>query len=462
MYSLSVLFYWRSFCITHLCKSSSATLSNSSVLLFIFTRTAPEKMLARVPRAALRSTRPIRQQPHVQPRLPRNLRFQSTGPAKSTKESSGISGDAIWGGVAGGGVAFLAGYLWYHFSGARSTVNSISKTKAYADNAFKKATDAAPEPGQALQWLKETVTSYTKMIPGASKYVDSAFEDLEKVREKHGDDVDKIIKETYGELKDVTKAGFSAEAAVQAWDVIQHCFKRISSLASSAAEDILNNHPELKKQFQGNFEQLQKMGEQYGPEAKKAVDETWQQVRDLVASGGLGASTMSQLQNLLQEKTQQVKTYGEQAWQKGMEQAKPLLDKQPQLKKLFEENKQKLLRGDVSQLWKKVSDAAKSGNTEDLQKFAKEQIDQVSKSTGGESGSGTGIEQFLQMLPGGSEIAPKLQQLQELSEKHGKEAEKLVKSAVEDIKKVLAKKVEEGQELKEKVEEDAKGQGKGR
>lgn len=355
------------------------------------------------------------------------------------------------GGLAGGAVALFGGYLWYYFSGAKSVVNTVHTTKSYVDTAFKKTAEKVPEPNQAVQWLRDTVTTYTKMIPGASVYVDSAFDDLDKVREKHGDEVDKIIRDTYGELKDVTKAGFSVEAFSKGWDVIQNCFKRISALAADAAEDILDNHPQLKDKVGGNIGQLKQMGKDYGPEAKAKVDETWQQVQDIL-KGGIGVGTVAKLQTLIQEKTQEVKKYGDAAWKKGVEQAKPLLDKQPELKEFIEKNKDKLLQGDLGQLWQKLQEAAKSGNADDVEKFVKEQVDSLSKKAGG----GGGIEQFLQIIPGGSEIAPKLQQLQELSQKHGQEAEKLVKSAIEDIKKVLQQKVEEGQKLKDKVEADAK------
>jgi len=355
------------------------------------------------------------------------------------------------GGIAGGAVAFLGGYMWYYFSGTKSVVNSVHSAKSYVDTAFKKTTQSAPEPNQAVQWLRDTVTSYTKMIPGASKYVDSAFDDLDKVREKHSDEVDKIINETYGELKDVTKAGFSVEAVSRAWDAIQNCFKKISGLAADAAEDILDNHPQLKEKVGGNIDQLKQMGNEYGPEAKAAVDDTWQQVRDIL-KGGIGVGTIPKIQSLIQDKTQELKKFGDTAWQKGMEQAKPVLDKQPQLKELVEKNKDKLLQGNLGELWQKIQEAAKSGNTDDVQKYVKEQVDSLSK----KSGAGGGIEQFLQVIPGGTEIGPKLQQLQELSQKHGQEAEKLVKSAIEDIKKVLQDKVEEGQKLKGKVEKDAK------
>merc|ERR1712000_216333 len=351
------------------------------------------KMLASTPRAAARSTRALRfRQPvPVRPRQPRNARFQSTNTSNaSSSSSSPASSGALMGGLAGGATALLVGYTWYHFSGAKSVVNSVHQAKSYVNSAFKKTTESAPEPNQAVEWLRDTVKSYTKMIPGASKYVDSAFEDLEKIRQKHGEEVDQIIKETYNELKGVTNKGFSVEAVSQAWDVIQKCFSRISSLAVDASQDILNNHPQLKEKLGGNFEQLQKMGEQYGPEAKEKVEETYNQVRDIL-KGGLG------------------------------------------------------------QLWQKLQEAAKSGNTDDVQNFVKEQVNNLSQKAGG-----GGIEQYLQMIPGGSEIASKLQQLQELSQKHGQEAEKLAKSAMEDIKKVLSQKVEEGKKLKEKAEADAK------
>jgi hypothetical protein len=406
-------------------------------------------MLARTPRAALRSTRTLKPRGPSQSLQPRHVRFQSTAPANASTGAPSGSSSALVGGLAGGVFAFLLGYTWYSFSGVKSTVNSVQSTKSYVESAFRKTTEKAPEPSQAVQWLKETVQSYTKLIPGASKYVDSVFQDIEKIQESHGDEVNKIINDTYGQLKDVTNKGFSMEAATQAWDILQDAFKRIGKLAGSAGQEIIDNHPQLKEQFGGRFQQLQQMGEQYGPEAKKAVDDTWNQARDILA-GGVSVSTAQKLQQLVQEKTQQVQQYGDQAWQKGLEQAKPLLDKQPELKKLFEENKGKLLRGDLGQLWQKVQEATQSGNSEDLQKFVQEQAKKASDSAGG------GIEQFLHMIPGGTEIGPKLQQLQELSEKHGQEAEKLIKSAIEDVKKVLSQKVEEGQKLKEKAKSDVK------
>src|ERR1700761_7381401 len=357
-------------------------------------------MLARTPRAALRSARALRPRQPVRQLQSRNIRFQSTAPATASTNASSGSSPALVGGLAGGAFAFLLGYMWYSLSGAKSAVDSIHSTKSYVENTFQKATQKAPEPSQAVQWLKETVQSYTRLIPGASKYVDSTFQDIEKIQQNHGDEVNQIINDTYGQLKVVTNKGFSMEAAAQASDILQDCFKRLVQLASNAGQDIIDNHPQLKEQFGGRFQQLQQMGDQYGPEAKKAVEDTWNQARDILA-GGASVSTAQKLQQLIQEKTQEVQKYGDQAWQKGLEQAKPLLDKQPQLKQLFEENKSKLLKGDLGQLWQKVQDATQSGNTDDLQKFVRDQAQKVSDSAGG------GIEHFLGMIPGGTEIGPK-------------------------------------------------------
>jgi len=43
-------------------------------------------------------------------------------------------GSALTGGVVGGSLVFLAAYGYYHFSGAKTAVNSLHQTKAYFDS----------------------------------------------------------------------------------------------------------------------------------------------------------------------------------------------------------------------------------------------------------------------------------------------------------------------------------------
>lgn len=377
-------------------------------------------------------------------------RYQST--SDSTKHAAaGASSGAVAGGIAGGLAVAALGYGIYYFSGARTMVNTVQQTRDYANHIFKKSTENAPKPSEAVQWLRSTVTSYTQFIPGASPYVDKAFQDIEKVQEKHKDEVEKIINDTYSELKDVTKAGVSLAAASQAWEVLQKALKKVGHLAGDAAEDILDNHPELKEKVGGQYQQLKQMAKSYGPEAKKQVDDTVNQVKDIM-KGGFSADNLAKIQKLVQEKVEEIKKYGDKAWQEGLKQAQPILDKQPELKKALEQNRDKLLQGDLGQLWTKLQEAIKSGNTDDVQKFVKEQVSKAGDGANSKMGGSLGA--LLGMFP--KDLSSKFHELQEIGQKHGKEAENLLNSAFEDIKKVLEQKVQEGKELKDKAAKDVK------
>jgi hypothetical protein len=104
--------------------------------------------------------------------------------------------------------------------------------------------------------------------------------------------------------------------------------KRIGDLASDSVDDILNSHPILKNKLGGSIDQLKYMDDQFGPEAKKIVDETWKRVQDIL-KGGVGVGTADQLRRLIQDKTQEVRRLADQAWQKGLEQTKPYLGYSP-------------------------------------------------------------------------------------------------------------------------------------
>ena len=58
-------------------------------------------------------------------------------------------------------------------------------------------------------------------------------------------------------------------------------------------------------------------------------------------------------------------------------------------------------------------------------------------------------------LPGGSEVWGKVQQLQDISQKHGKEAEDLLKSTYGEIKEVLEKKLGDAQKIASKAQDNA-------
>jgi hypothetical protein len=92
--------------------------------------------------------------------------------------------------------------------------------------------------------------------------------------------------------------------------------------------------------------------------------------------------------------------------------------------------------------------AAKSGDTSDLEDFIKETADRGKGELGGFGG---GLGQYFNLIPGGSEIILKFQQLKGVTEKHWEEAERLAKEAFKEIQEVLRWKVEEAQKWAEKA-----------
>ncbi|KAF2431686.1 hypothetical protein EJ08DRAFT_173490 [Tothia fuscella] len=396
-------------------------------------------------RILLRTSRNIRVRPTT---ARRQIRFQSSQP---TPQTSGGASGAVTGGLAGAGAALAVGYAWYHFSGAKTVVNTVHQTKSYMDSASRKLTENAPEPNEALRWLRQISTYYAGFVPGASGYVDTAFKDLEKVQEKHADEVDEIVQSAYKELKDASKSGLSVETAQKTWDIVQKYIKELGELAGDAAEDILDNHPEIKKKVGGSLDQLKNMGNEYGPEAKKQVDETWNQISDII-KGGFSADTAMKIKKLVDERVQKVKQLGDEAWKKGMEQAKPYLDKNPKIKEIIEKNQDALKQGNFGQLYEQVKKAATSGDTGDLEKYVKDAAGKA-ENAAKDSGFG-GMEQYLDKIPGGDQILPKLSKIQEAASKHGKEAEQIFKDTINDISKVLSKRSDEAEKLAEKAKKD--------
>ena len=156
------------------------------------------------------------------------------------------------------------------------------------------------------------------------------------------------------------------------------------------------------------------------------------------------------IRSIVQEKVEKLKKMGDEAWDKGMEQAKPYLDKNPQVKKIVEENADALKGGNVQELYERVKSAVEKGDTGDLESYVKSAANKAK-----ESGFGD-IEQYFKQIPGGDQIMPKLSQLQDVAQKHGDEAQKLFKDTISEISSLLQKKGEEASKLADKAKEDSK------
>lgn len=405
-------------------------------------------------RAALRAVRTVRPTPQsiaVRAR-PAYRRGYANGTNTSSNAGS-TANPALIGGIAGGAFAFALAYGWYSFSGLKTAVNSVHTTKKYFDNGVKKLQDSAPEPNEALQWLRDTALAYSAAIPGAKSYVNTAFDDLDAIQQKHGAEVNNIISEMYKEVKDTTKkGGLDVATAYRVWEIMGEKLKQITSLAGDAAEDILDNHPYIKSQVGGSFKQLRQLGDQVGPQAKEEINKTYQQVQDVLKEGFSG-STIPKIRQLIDEKSQKLRELGNQAWSKGMEQAKPYFDKNPKLKELVEQNADALKSGNYSELWDKVKSAASSGSTSDLESYVKQAKDKAQQ---GSSAMGFDLGKYAAMVPGGAEISKHWESLVQVGEKHGDEAKSLMESTVKEIKEVLQKKADEAKKLADKAQSSAK------
>ncbi|KAI9738987.1 MAG: hypothetical protein M1818_005301 [Claussenomyces sp. TS43310] len=381
----------------------------------------------------------------------KGARLESTQAVQKDAVKAGGSSGLV-GGLVGGGLVFVAGYGYYHMSGAKTVVNAASATEKQFKKITQSMREQTPEPNELLKWFRQTVSQYAMFVPGAKSYVDSAFNDLDKIEQKHRGEVDKIVSKAYNDLKSVTSTGLSVETAQKSWAVLEDALNQLAGLAVDSASEILDNHPDLKEKVGGNLDHLQSLANSYGPEAKKQLDETYGQIKDLVA-GGIGASTIPKIKKLIDEKTEQMKQLGEQAWSKGMEEAKPYLDKNPKVKELVEKNQDVLKSSNLSELWEKIQ----SNNEEDIQQFVKSAGEKAKGSgMGSLGGLGKDAEKYIKMIPGGSEIIPKLQKLQEVAKKHGDDAERLMKETYKEVSDVLQKKTAEAEKLADSAKKDAK------
>lgn len=131
---------------------------------------------------------------------------------------------------------------------------------------------------------------------------------------------------------------------------------------------------------------------------------------------------MSQARELLQSKSDEVRKIAEpaaqEAWKKAVEQAKPYLDKAPEVRDLLNENASKFTGAGIAylqghgmgELWDRVKDAkdGDKGKLEELKNFildkAKEAEDKGKQSIGGGVGVGSLLD-LVKLVPGGKEVS---------------------------------------------------------
>ncbi|KAK0639967.1 hypothetical protein B0T16DRAFT_424000 [Cercophora newfieldiana] len=413
-----------------------------------------------IARAASRAPRTLRSS-----RLPQRRRQSTTTTSSASSSKAPNPQSHFASGVAGGVVGAALLYGAYSMTPSGRAASQINKAAKEASKKYQQAASTlqqkTPSTDDAVNAVKDFCYSYVSWVPGGRQYVDSAFKDLESIREKNGEDVDKIVSETYAKFQDIAKSGLSMESASKAYDALAELGQKLAKLAGSAADQILENHPQLKEKVGGPMKQLKQMGDAYGPEAKKMVDETWDQVSD-VLKGGFSAQNADKVRKLVEEKSQKLRQFGEQAWQKGLEQAKPYLDKSPKVKELVMNNQDILKKGNATALFKQVKEAAESGDAGKLEKYVKDAADKAksmgSKASSSMMGSASGGFAGLGQLLGGSsqeassEIRKHIELLGELVNNHSAEGKKLIEETRNDLERLLEDKAKKAQGIVDSAE----------
>ncbi|KAI3336961.1 hypothetical protein HD806DRAFT_23510 [Xylariaceae sp. AK1471] len=385
---------------------------------------------------------------------PARARFQSSSSSSTSSNAASQGSSHIAAGAAGGLAAGFALYGLYLMTPAGKMHRTINKG---AKEVQKKYTEAAnkiqgetPDVDGAIKYMKEFAYTYVAWVPGGRDYVDTVFKDVETLKENHRDEVNQIVSDAYKQFQQLSKLGLSMESASKALNILSDLAKKFGSLAGDSLNEILDNHPQAKEKFGGTIDQLKQMGENYGPEAKKQVDETWKQVKEILG-GGVSAANLDKVRRLVEEKVQQMQKLGDEAWNKALEGAKPYLDKNPKVKELIEKNASALKQGNPKEVFEQVKKAVESGDMGALEDYVNK-----AKSKGEQAASNLGIDQYFKMIPSGSEILEKVNQLREVAEKHKDEGEKLLKETAEELKQVLDKKSEKAKQITDKAKKEAK------
>ncbi|EMD33600.1 hypothetical protein CERSUDRAFT_98163 [Gelatoporia subvermispora B] len=387
-------------------------------------------------------------------------------------------------GLAGGATVALAGYAYYHFSGTKKAVDAGKSAHASLQETKRTIQEKAPKSAnEVLDFLRGVTKTYVGMIPGASKYVDSTFGTLDQLRETHGEDVERILNEAYDEIRKVLSEGegVTVETGMKIMGVFSRRIGELDEIARRAGQDVLQSlgekHPEIADKLGGAYGQLRKFAEQGGPEGKRILDETTQQIKEIF-NKGFSEDSIAQARELLQSKSSQLRDLADsssrEAWDKAMKQAAPYLDKAPELKQFLTENASKLMqtglaRGEVAQeLWSRVREAAEAvakgdkKKLEELKGFVQDKAREAGEDGPDAVGKGwQSLKQWLKTVPGGEEALkkmPDVDALVKISQERGEDARDLLRETYEDVAKVLQDKAQKAKSLNSEVKEEAKKQ----
>lgn len=137
----------------------------------------------------------------------------------------------------------------------------------------------------AIEYLRKTAKSYVGVIPGTAPLVDSVFDTLDEVHEKHREEVDQIVSEGYKEVQDVIKDSegtSNLQTGVRVLGVVKKMGTELAKVGKKAGQhsfsSLRGRHPLIAEHLESGYQELREMAERSGPEGARIFEETMQQV----------------------------------------------------------------------------------------------------------------------------------------------------------------------------------------
>ena len=311
-------------------------------------------------------------------------------------------------------------YGWYQFSGLKTVVKTSKSLESGLQEVKKTIAEKTPSPDEAMNYFRGVAKSYGSLIPGASAYIDPMFDSLDELKKTHGEETEKIIKGTYDEVKEtVVKGGFDLKTGEKVVEILKRRAAEVEDLGNRVGADfikpVIDKNPQLRDAVGGSYNDLKKLVATHGPEAKAKYDDLVKQLKEIFDKR-ISASSIKQVQDLIQQKTKEIRELGEKAgkdaWDKASKQAKPYLDKMPDVKKSLDENMKSLIGSggkNIQEIYDKIREVADKGpnkqNMAELQSMIKDKAKQASESSGVNWDDAWGkLEQYIKTIPGGKEV----------------------------------------------------------
>lgn len=372
-------------------------------------------------------------------------------------------------GLTGGGIVLAGGYAWYHFSGAKQTMQTANSVREYVQDAKESIVQKAPKnPNEVLSFLRGVAKSYAGVVPGAGAYIDQTFDHIDALRDTHGEEFEKILQATYddvsGVLKEVQGKGLQGMDAATAGKLMNIVSKRVSELnalgkkvGADAFGKLEESYPQLASTLGGSYDELKAFAERSGPEAKKIVGDTVKQIQEIMTKSKDTPDAIKRASELVEEKGTQLK---ETVWNNVAKEA----DKYPELKELLNQNKAAFVAAgasfsSLSDVVERIRQVAKEGADPQKLNELKEYMQKRAKQA--EEQGWEGLQSWIKSMPGGEEALKNLsdvdvQSLLALTKDKSDDAKHLAEETYQDVLKVLKEKAGKAKKIVDEGKQEAK------